>query len=90
MRLLGGEKAKCELRVIAAVELTPREEQFVLGICHGLAATRAASEAGYSISHARRLLTFPHIKAALREITINVSTVLEKHERAQAKRGAAA
>ena len=78
------------MRVFACVELAPREEKFVLGICYGLAATAAASDAGYSISSARLLLSKPHIQAALHDIQQNVATCLDKFERRQAKRQRAA
>jgi phage terminase small subunit len=75
------------LKVYAFVELTPREEKFVLAIaCYGYSATRAAVEAGYSISAPRILLAKPHIQAALHDISENAAACLEKFSRRQARR----
>jgi phage terminase small subunit len=78
------------LKVVATVELTPREERFCLAICYGYAPTRAATEAGYSISAARLLLGRPYIQAALRSLADNATACLAEFERRQARRQAAA
>ena len=75
------------MKVYACVELTPREEKFVLAIaCYGYAPTRAATEAGYTKASARLLIARPHIRAALDDISHNVTTCIDKFERGRAKR----
>ena len=60
------------MNVITQIELTEREEAFVLGLARGLRPTRAAVAAGYSISTARPLLHKPHVAAAIRHCTANM------------------
>ena len=60
------------MQVTTQIELTEREEAFVLGLARGLRPTRAATAAGYSISTARPLLHKPHVAAAIKHCAANM------------------
>lgn len=65
------------MQIISSVELDPREAQFIHGLAYGMAPTRAAKEAGFSVGHTRSLLRKPHIRAALQALATNASAVLK-------------
>ncbi len=60
------------MHVTAKIELSSREEAFVVALAKGLKPTRAAVEAGYSIASARPLLHKPHVSAAIKQCTANL------------------
>lgn len=60
------------MQVTTKIELSDREELFVLALAKGLRPTRAATAAGYSIASARPLLHKPHLAAAIRQCTANL------------------
>ena len=58
--------------VQTTIELTEREEAFVLALAKGMRPTRAAVAAGYSIATAKPLLHKPHVAAAIRHCAANM------------------
>ena len=65
------------MRVQTTIELSERETLFVRALADGLPATRAATEAGYAISAARRLLERGNIQSALKGLAKNALDAVE-------------
>ncbi len=63
--------------VHAKIPLCDRERLFIYGLAEGLAPTRAAAAAGYSIGHTAALLKKPTVQAALLAFNQNTKTMLE-------------
>jgi len=66
------------MKIMTMTDVSGRDLDFVQNVCVGLAPTRAATEAGYSVGHAAALLQKPAIRAALEEIQKNVGDILER------------
>jgi phage terminase small subunit len=60
------------MQVTVPIELSEREEAFVVALAKGLKPTRAATAAGYSIATARPLLHKPHVSAAIKHCAANL------------------
>ena len=72
------------MEVNTTITLTAKEERFVYALGHGLAPTRAAKVAGWSIGSASRLIHKPHIRAALLAVHNNTAEILRKLEQGEA------
>ncbi len=75
------------MEVNTTITLTAKEERFVYALGHGLAPTRAAKVAGWSIGSASRLIHKPHIRAALLAVHQNIGQILRKLEKREAVDG---
>ncbi len=64
------------MHVVTKIELTEREEAFVLNLARGQKPTRAALNAGWSVASARPLLQKPHLASAIRTIAANMVAVV--------------
>ncbi|MDA0799735.1 MAG: hypothetical protein O2884_13860 [Chloroflexi bacterium] len=63
--------------VRSSIQIGERELCFVRNVAEGLAPTRAASEAGYSVGHTAALLRKPVVQAALLAFHENTGAMLE-------------
>ena len=66
------------LEVRTVVQLSTREETFIMALARGKKPCAAALAAGYSICSARHLLAKPHLAAALRSICSNVNAAVAR------------
>lgn len=61
------------MQVTTRIELSHREEAFVIALAKGMKPTRAAIAAGYSIATARPLMQKQHVSAAIRHCAANLT-----------------
>jgi phage terminase small subunit len=66
------------LEVRTVVQLSTREETFIMALARGKKPCAAALAAGYSICSPRHLLAKPHLAAALRSICSNVNAAVAR------------
>ena len=75
------------MEVNTTISLTAKEEKFIAALGQGLAPTRAAKVAGWSVGSASRLIQKPHIRAALLAVHNNTAEILRKLEQGEAVDG---
>ena len=66
------------MQVRTTIELSDREEAFVLNMARGQKPTVAVANAGWSTASARNLLRKGHIQAAVKQIAANLAAVCNR------------
>ena len=66
------------MEVATTLKLTAKEEQFVYARGHGLPPTCAATDSGWAVGSASRLIHKPHVRAAFLAVHQNTGQILDK------------
>ena len=78
------------VEVLTRIELSDKEELFIIALGYGLPATSAATTAGWSVGSASRIMKKSYMREAMKAVRDNLDQAIRKIEAREARDEAAA